>query len=146
MTEQLIICPLCSSDACYKTPLNETFFSYFCFGGGHHSNDFMKEEEFNFQEYEETLPELYKDLKETDSEKRVWYPSAINIPEKGTVFANGTSKENWQWTSIKTRPLTESESESLSNKGIKFKSDTSTMRHFEKDFIEAIEYIGFFDK
>lgn len=144
--EELIICPLCQSDACYKTPVNEKYFSYFCFGGGHHTNDFMIEGEFNDKEYEETLPELYKDLKLIDSDKRIWYPSAINIPEKGTVFANGSNKDNWQWTAIKTRPLTEEELESLSNKGIKYKSDTSSMMHFEKDFITALEYIGFFDK
>lgn len=143
--EELIICPLCGSDACYKTPINEKHFSYFCFGGGHQTNDLMKVGEFNFEEYEETLPELYKDLKQTDSEDRAWYPVAINLPEKGTVFINGTSVENWQWCAIKTRELTEEESKSLANKGIKYKSDTSTMKHFEKEFIEALDYIGFFE-
>lgn len=144
--EELIICPLCGSDACYKTPLNEKYYSYFCFGGGHQTNDLMKVGEFNFQEYEETLPELYKDLQKTDSELRAWYPVAINLPEKGTVFINGTSTDNWQWCAIKTRELTEEESKSLANKGIKYKSDTSTMKYFEKEFIEALDYIGFFDK
>ena len=143
--EELIICPLCGSDACYKTPINEKYYSYFCFGGGHQSNDLMTEEEFKFEEYEETLPELYKDLKRKDSEGRVWYPVAINIPEKGTVFANGNSVENWKWSAIKTRELTEEESEKLVDKGIKYKSDTSTLKDFDKDFIEALGYIGFFD-
>ena len=143
--EELIICPLCGSDACYKTPINEKHFSYFCFGGGHQTNDLMKVGEFNFEEYEETLPELYKDLKQIDSEDRAWYPVAINLPEKGTVFINGTSVENWQWCVIKTRELTEEESKSLVNKGINYKSDTSTMKHFEKEFIEALDYIGFFE-
>jgi len=144
--EELIICPLCGSDACYKTPINEKYYSYFCFGGGHQSNDLMKEEEFKFEEYEETLPELYKDLKKTDEEGRTWYPVAINIPEKGTVFANGTGVDNWQWSAIKTRELTEEESEKLANKGVKYKSDVNTLKHFENNFIDALDYIGFFDK
>ena len=144
--EELIICPLCGSDACYRTPINEKYFSYFCFGGGHHTNDLMKEGEFNFEEYEETLPELYKDLKKTDNEGRVWYPAAINIIEKGTVFANGTGPENWYWSGIKTRELTEEETEKLANKGIKYKSDVKTLTHFEGNFIDALDFIGFFDK
>jgi len=144
--EELIVCPLCGSDACYKTPINEKYYSYFCFGGGHQSNDLMKEGEFKFEEYEETLPELYKDLKKTDEEGRIWYPVAINIPEKGTVFANGTGADNWKWSAIKTRELTEEESEKLANKGVKYKSDVNTMKHFDNNFIEALDYIGFFDK
>ena len=144
--EELIVCPLCGSDACYKTPINEKYYSYFCFGGGHQSNDLMKEGEFKFEEYEETLPELYKDLKKTDEEGRTWYPVAINIPEKGTVFANGTGADNWQWSAIKTRELTEEESEKLADKGVKYKSDVKTLSHFESNFIEALDYIGFFDK
>ena len=143
--EELIICPLCGSDACYKTPINEKHFSYFCFGGGHQTNDLMKVGEFNFEEYEETLPELYKDIQQIDSEDRAWYPVVINLPEKGTVFINGSSKDKWQWCGIKTRELTEEESKSLVNKGIKYKSDTSTMKYFEKEFIEALDYIGFFE-
>lgn len=146
MKEELTICPLCGSDACYKTPINETYFSYFCFGGGHQTNDLMKEGEFNFEEYEETLPELYKDLKTIDSENRAWYPVVINMPEKGTVFANGPGVDNWKWSAIKTREITEEESEKLANKGIKYKSDPSSMKHFENNFIEALDYIGFFNK
>jgi len=146
MKEQLTICPLCESDACYKTSINEKYFSYYCLGGGHQTNDFMKVGEFNFEEYEETLPELYKDIKQTDSEGRTWYPATVNLAEKGTVFINGSSKDNWQWCAIKTREITEEEAESLSNKGIKYKSDTSTMKYFESEFIEALDYIGFFDK
>jgi hypothetical protein len=145
MTEELIICPACQSDACYKVSINETHYSYTCMGGGHYTNDLMKLEEFNFEEYESTLPELYKDLSFVDSRNRVWYPMVINIPEKGTVFISGNSIDNWQWTAIKTRPITEEEAESLSNKGIKYKSDAKSIKYFEKDFIEAIGYIGFFE-
>jgi hypothetical protein len=67
----------------------------------------MKEGEFDFTAYEETLPELYKDVKYKDSENRVWYPISINIPDKGTVFLNGKSAENTFWSAIKVAELTE---------------------------------------
>ena len=145
MTEDLIICPLCQSDACYKTAINENHYSYMCLGGGHHTNDLMKVGEFDFEQYESTLPELYKDLVVVDSEQRSWYPVVINNLEKGTVFISGNSVDNWQWTAIKTRPITEEESKSLSNKDIKYKSDAKSIRYFEKDFIEACDYIGIFE-
>jgi len=146
MIEELIICPVCKSDACLKMHINESHFSYMCLGGGHQTNDLMKVGEFNFEEYEQTIPELYKDLALVDSENRVWYPAVVSIPEKGTVFINGNSKDNWQWSAIKTRPITEEEAESLSNKGIKYKSDAKSMKYFDRDFITALEYVGFFEK
>jgi hypothetical protein len=105
----------------------------------------MREAEFNFEEYENELPELYRDIKQTDEEGRVWYPNVINIEGKGTVFANGASKDEWEWSSIKSVELTEEEKESFKFKGKKYKSDSKTLKSFDRDYFEACEYIGFFD-
>jgi hypothetical protein len=106
----------------------------------------MKEGEFNFEEYEETLPELYKDIKYTDSEKRVWYPISINIVDKGTVFLSGKSVGEVQWSAIKVVLLTEEEKKQPKYKNLTYKSDAKSMKHFGDDFIEACDYIGVFDK
>lgn len=143
--DQLSTCPKCSSDACYKLPMNETLFSYYCFGCGYQTNDLMKVEEFNITDYEETLPELYKDLKYVDNESRVWYPIAINLANKGTVFVNGKSTDTAEWCAIKVRELSEEEQAQLANKDITHKSDSSTMKMFGNDFIEALDYINFFE-
>jgi hypothetical protein len=105
----------------------------------------MREGEFNFEEYENEMPELYKDIKYIDETGRVWYPYIINIEGKGTVFANGSSKEDWQWSAIKSVLLTEEEKESPRFKGKTHKSDSSTLQNFGKDYFEACDYIGFFD-
>lgn len=144
--DQLSICPKCGSDACYATPVNEFASSYFCFGCGYQTSDLQKEGDFNFEQFEETMPELYKDAKYVDKEGRVWYPATINLPEKGTAFLNIAPDKTVQWCSIKVRPLTEEEQSQLSNKGIKHKSDSSTLKFFGDDFIEALDYINFFDK
>jgi len=141
--DTLTICPKCGSDGCYKTPLNETQFSYYDFGCGFQTNDLMKEGEFDFEKYEETLPELYKALKYIDENKRVWYPISVNIAEKGTVFANGNSVDNWQWSAIKSIEVLEEESAKY--KGAKYRSDAKSLSHFGNDFIEACDYIGVFD-
>jgi len=142
--DQMINCPVCDGDACYKTPVNESAHTYFCFSCGYVTNDLQKVDDFDIEAYEQTLPELYKDAKIVDEESRIWYPAAINVPEKGTVFLNLTPEKLTSWCSIKVRPLTAEEKKELSNKGIKYKSDASTMKFFGGDFIECLDSIGFF--
>lgn len=144
--DALSTCPKCNSDACYKLPISETAFSYYCFGCGYQTNDLIKVGEFDFVSYEETLPELYKDLKFIDSENRAWYPISVNLSAKGTVFMNGKTKDTAEWCAVKVRELTEDERLQLSNTNIAYKSDTSTMKMFGNDFIEALDYINFFEQ
>lgn len=144
MTDKLELCPKCGCDGCYITPVNETKNNYFCWGCGFQTNDLMKEGEFDFEAYEETLPELYKDVKYKDKEGRVWYPISINIPDKGTVFLNGKTAENTFWSAIKVVPLTEEEKLQPKYKGLNYKSDAKSLKEFGNDFIEACDYIGLF--
>lgn len=145
MTDELTICPKCGSDGCYKTQINETAYSYFDWGCGYYTNDLMKVGEFDFDSFEESLPELYKDVKWIDSENRVWYPAAINIPSLGTLFLNGKQKEEVSWCVIKVVPLTKKEKKEPRFKGLKYKSDPSTFKNFGNDFIEAADYLGIFN-
>jgi hypothetical protein len=146
MIDKIIDCPKCGEKACcYQISINEFHNSYSCFGCGFTSNDLMREGEFNFQEFESTLPELYKDLKSLDGEGRIWYPQAINITEKGTVFANGKSKDQWQWSAIQTIQLSEEEKLNPRFKNQVYKSDSKSLQNFGSDFIEACDYIGFFN-
>jgi len=143
--DQLVECPKCKCDGCYKLPINEVNYSYYCWGCGYQTNDLMKESEFNFEEYEETLPELYKDSKYLDEIKRVWYPISINLETKGTVFLSGKSVDEAQWSAIKVINLTEEEKQQPKYKGANYKSDAKSLKSFGKDFIEACDYIGLFE-
>ena len=142
--DEMIICPKCGCDGCYKTPINETKFNYFCWGCGFQTNDLIKEGEFDIEAYEETLPELYKDVKYIDEEKRIWYPISINIQDKGTVFLNGKTSENTFWSAIKVVSLSEEEKQQPKYKGLEYKSDAKSLKEFGNDFIEACDYIGLF--
>lgn len=146
MTDNLITCPKCKApESCYTQPVNEFHKSYLCLSCGFQTNDFMREGEFNFEEYEQELPELYKDIKTVDEEGRVWYPNIINIESVGTVFANGGSKDEWEWSGILNVELTEEEKESPRFKGKKYKSDSKSLKNFGKDYFAACDYIGLFD-
>ena len=67
--------------------------------------------------------------------------TVINIQDKGTVFVNGTSKDNWGWAGIKVVETTDEEKEKF--KGATHKSDPKTLMMFSKEqFDEACHYIG----
>ena len=135
--DEMIICPKCGCDACYKTQINEVKSSYFCWGCGYQTNDLMKEGEFDFEGYEEILPELYKDVKHQDEEGRVWYPITINL--------DGKSADTVEWSGIKVIELTEEDKAQPKFKDKKYKSDAKSLKSFGNDFIEACDYIGVFD-
>jgi predicted RNA-binding Zn-ribbon protein involved in translation (DUF1610 family) len=142
-TDSLIDCPLCKEKfACYSIKMNENKNTYLCLGCGYQSNDLMKQGDFDEEQYEQEMPELYKDLKRLDEENRVWYPSVVNIQEKGTVFVNGTCKEDARWSAIKSVELTEEEKQKPMFKDKTHKSDSSTLKDFGSDYLSCLEYIG----
>lgn len=146
MTDNLHTCPKCKApESCYVQTLNEVANQYTCFSCGFTASDLFLKGEYDATEYELEMPELFKDIKFIDEELRVWYPNVINTEGKGTVFPNGSSKDDWQWSAIKSVLLTEEEKENPRFKGKNYKSDSKTMQSFGKDYFAACEYIGLFD-
>jgi hypothetical protein len=143
MTDKLTDCPICNQiGSVYTTAINEFHNSYLCLGCGFATNDLMTEKEFDFEEYEKEMPQLYIDTKKTDDLKRVWYPNVVNIQDKGTVFLNGSSAEESQWSAIKSVKLTKEEKKNPKFKDKTHKSDSSTLTNFGGDYLSALEYIG----
>ena len=148
MTDNLIICNHCGSDACYVTENSPTIKTYSCFGCGFTTNSLMKEEEDFYKEQIEVLPELYKDVLFKDKEGLMWMPTTINLPQQGMVFYNGTNKENAQWAAVKAVPVTEEEKEKYPLPGkegqyYEWRMDMTTLKEYpESDFMDALSYIG----
>ena len=140
MEDKLVTCSRCGSDACYEHN-HQGITIWSCMGCGFTTNELMINESELVKQTEEVMPELYKDLRFIDSKNQVWYPTVINIEDKGTVFVNGTTTENWGWAGIKVAETTDEEKEKF--KGAKFKSDPKTLKMFDKkSFDEACAYIG----
>lgn len=143
--DKLVKCLHCGSEMCYAIPMNEVNWAYSCAGCGFTANDLMRESDFDVESFEETLPELYKDLKWVDEEERLWYPLVVNT-EDGVVFIDGTDKNNWGWAGVKNRDLYDDEKEYYKNEGKEapsYKSDSSTLKHFGKNgFLQAQYYIN----
>lgn len=129
MKEQLINCPRCNSNACSEmSDGNITIWQ--CLGCGFTSNTFLTEE--NSVKYKEVLPELYKDLEFIDEKGLRWYPTSVAMEDKSMIFAEGTSIEDWKWSAVQSKDG---------------KPDMTTKKEFnENDFIEALDYVGYFNK
>jgi len=132
--DEIINCPKSGGDLCYKVEVSKDITNYMSLSCGFWTNSLMVKDSKFYNEQILTLPELYKDLAWTDPETNlIWIPNTINIKEKGMVFADGTSSNDWKWAGVKAIPDEEKE----------FKTDMSTIRHFEeRDYIEALSYIG----
>lgn len=148
--DNLVICDRCGSDACYVQEVNDKIKNYQCYGCGFISNSLLKKDSRFFEEQIELLPNLYKELMGEAEDGKIWMPSTVNQPEKGMIFANGKSVDNWKWAAVLAVPVTEEEKEKypIPNKEgeyYEWRMDMDTMKEFdEKDYIEALDYIGIF--
>ena len=148
--DNLITCDRCGSDACYVQEVNEKIKNYQCYGCGFITNTLLKKDSRFFEEQMELLPNLYKELMGEAEDGKIWMPSTVNQPEKGMIFANGKSVDEWKWSAVLAVPVKEEEKEKypIPNKEgeyYEWRMDMSTMKEFdEKDYIEALDYIGIF--
>jgi hypothetical protein len=142
MIEKLIECPRCGSNACSEMS-DDKITIWLCMGCGFTTNTFMTPE--NAVKAEEVIPNLYVDLKFIDESGLAWYPNSVTLENKSMVFADGTSKDDWKWAAVKSVEITEKDRDKF--KGEEYRADMTTIKHFEeKDFMDALEYIGYFDK
>lgn len=143
--DNLTTCDRCGSDACYVQEVNENVKLHFCYGCGFQANTAMTRDSEFFQQQMEVFPELYKELMGEDENGLIWMPSMVNVPDKGMVFADGSRASNWAWGAVKAIPMPEEEKAKFKAKGKDYdwKMDMTTLQHFpERDFIEALSYIG----
>tara|TARA_R100001244_G_C5160297_1_gene130917 strand:+ start:669 stop:1112 length:444 start_codon:yes stop_codon:yes gene_type:complete len=140
--DELINCSRCGSDASYRQEISKEISIELCYGCGFQSNSVMLKGSTFFDEQWGVLPELYKVLIEEEENGKIWVPSHINVKGKGMIFADGNSKENWMWAGVKYIPVSGDETDEK-YKDVEWKPDMTTIRHYgERDFMEALSYIG----
>jgi hypothetical protein len=129
MQESFIVCPRCEGNACHEVS-NDKLTVWSCFGCGFTSNSTLTESKL--KEVEAVIPQLHKDLRFKDNKNHYWYPSSVMLEDKSMVFADGRSIDDWKWASVLSKDD---------------KADMTTVKYFdEKEFMEALDYIGFFKK
>ena len=139
--DEIINCPKSGGDLCYKLEVSKEITSYYSLSCGFWTNTLMKEGSKFYNEQMEVLPELYKDLAWKDPETElIWLPHTINDPTLGMVYAEGTSKDNWQWAAVKSVLLNEADQKEFKTT---HKPDMSTTSYYtERDYMDALSYIG----
>ena len=101
-----------------------------CFGCGFTANSTLTDDKI--EEVESVIPQLYKDLRFKDEKGLYWYPNSVMLEDKSMVFADGRSAADWKWAGVQSKDG---------------KADMTTVKYFEeKEFMEALDYIGFFEK
>lgn len=142
--DKLVECSVCGSTVCYEQVISEDVKTKLCWTCGYTTSSVMKKGSPAVLQAVNTFPELYKDLMFEDKEDFVWFPATITVPEKGMVFVDGTSKEDWKWSAVKAVLLTEEEKKISKNQT--HKMDMKNVKHFDrKNFISACEAIGMFE-
>ena len=142
MTEKLVNCKRCGSNACSEIS-DDKIVIWVCLGCGFTTNTFMTAE--NIIKAEDVMPNLYKDLKFTDDTGLNWYPNSVTLDDKSMVFADGTSVDDWKWAAVKSIEITDEEKIKFPNST--HRADMSTIQYFEeKDFMDALDYVGYFNR
>ena len=138
--DEIIQCPKSGGDLCYRVEVSKDITNFYSLSCGYWTNTLMKPDTDFYKDQFELLPEIYKDLAWTDEKTGlVWLPNSVNV-ESGMVFAEGNSKESWQWVAVKSIELTEEEQKTYKKKT---KPDMTTLKRFgERDYMDALSYIG----
>jgi hypothetical protein len=146
--DELIACPRCGSNACYRQEVNDKITNYLCYGCGFISNSLMKDGEIFWEEQFNALPELHKDLVFKDKNDQYWIPNTINHHDKGMVFANGSSVDNWHWAAVKALKVPDNEKQKFPIPGklgeyYEYRMDMENVEKFkERDYMDALSHIG----
>jgi hypothetical protein len=159
--DKLVVCKCCGSDACYKsefTTQDGLINTWLCMTCGFTTNSTMTADSEGLKQTLELTADLIKDLRQ-DHDGLAYFPTAITMPSKGMIFpepVKGTSnlngKPDWQWTVVKSIPVTEEEKEKYpdpTNPGTFYKNkmDMKNMKRYDKlCFMDAAEDLGMFVK
>src|SRR5574344_311275 len=143
----LVKCPHCGSGLCYAQRIgNEE--TWMCLACGYTSTTLMKAGSETEKKVTAKQPKLYREqLRFVDINGYVWYPAVLTVPDKGMVYIDGSTPEDWQWTATPMREITFKERRMKKFKGQKYVADIAKTQHFGKEgFAEAALAIGLYDK
>ena len=142
--DKLINCNRCGGNACYEQKISDEVKTWLCMGCGFTTSSHMKKDSDLVKRIVEESPELYKDLEFVDSDGLHWYPATITLPQKGMVFIDGTSVDNWRWSAAKAVEIPQEEKDKYPADQT-HRMDMDNVLYFgKKDFMEALDHISFF--
>lgn len=144
MKDQFQNCGRCNSRLCYTSSVNKDVTTYLCLSCGFTTSSVMTKGSPTVENFLSTAPELYKDLCYIDDNGYHWVPGTITVPDKGMVFIDGNTQQNWKWVAVKPKPITEQErKKNPMLKDQSFTMDIDNKKEFGQfDFSGALSEIG----
>jgi len=120
---------------------DKPFESYMCFDCGMTSNSYLSYDSEKLEEYTKNQSALMNDLKVMDEERGiVWFPSVINMGEKGIIYPDGTIND-WYWHYAKVVDIPEEEREKYD--GHEKRLDVENSEKFGQfEFMKACKSMG----
>lgn len=159
--DKLVMCPCCKSDACYESEVNATTITWLCWTCGFTSNSKMVDGSSLVEHNEKNTAELIKDLKQLHNNtspsktvalpKLAWFPTVLNIRDKGMVFPEGKSTKDWHWKAVKAIPVPKEDQSKFPIPGqpgkfYEYQMDMKNQKEFGRfSFMDAAEEIGLFN-
>lgn len=143
--EKIVTCKKCGGNLAYLAELNSIEVTN-CLVCGFTSHSDWTEDNEQFKEEFQLLPQLYQDFKFTDLEGKIWVPSTMNFPEKFMIFLKGTTVNDARWAGVKATEVKPEEKTKFKKPGktdefYTHKVDMATLKEFE-NFFEACQYVG----
>ena len=144
--EQKVKCVLCKDlhNNCFVEQIEvegKPFESYMCFQCGMTSNSYLAFDSEKLEEYTKNHSQLMNDLKIYDKERDlVWFPSVINMGEKGIIFPEGTISM-WHWYYAKVVEIPEEDRKKY--EGHEKRLDVENAEKFGQfEFMDACQSMG----
>ena len=140
--EKVIDCPVCyDTDRCFED-VQETFKSYLCFNCGFMSDSRYEIGSLTLIENLKSSPKLVQDLQIEDKQRNiVWFPAVINMGEKGLIFPEGTTPQDYVWKYAQVVEVSEEEREKYDNYDRRL--DIENAESFgQNGFLEACKTMG----
>ncbi len=144
-------CLHCESVNCFREDYDygdQKVSAYLCLACGYTTTTLNIDGSEYIKDYDESCPELFKDLKFVDKDNIAWYPMVLNFPNLGLVFPDGTSALNWSWRAVPIKAVDEDEKEKYpipdeEGKYYETKADMDGSRLYPQgQFYEACKYLG----
>ena len=139
--EKVITCPVCfNTDQCFEE-VQETFSSYLCFKCGFMSDSRYKIGSIKLTENLKKSPKLVRESKFEDKGRGiVWFPSVINMGEKGIIYPDGKIND-WHWHYAKVVDVPEEDREKYG--GMKKRLDIENPQKYGQfEFMDACKAMG----
>lgn len=149
-----VTCPITGGKNCFEQSQQlengEVIKSYLSIDSGYTTTTLNVEGSDVVKQYEETTPELLKELRWVDPQTNlVWYPLVLNFPSFGIIFPDGTNKDNWKWMAAPAVDIAPADQKKYPIPGQEGQFYTRKInmeagRRFEPNqFREAAKFVGF---